>query len=144
MSRIRILESRKFLGSFIFLNTIINLLYIWFENTLGYVIYLEGPSEEFEENIIVNITNCFFAESLNQNCLGVYLWLSNVIPNANFPFISKVNIFGSSSKLPAFTISAKETITLGSYIEYFNINGTTPVVSNTPTFISERNYLINY
>lgn len=124
--------------------SIINLLNCWFENTLGYAIYLEGPSEEYEDNIIVNITNCFFAESLNPNCLGVYLWLSNVLSNVDFPYISKVNIFGSSSKLPAFTILAKETITLGSYIEYFIINGTSPVISNTPTFLSERNYLLNY
>jgi hypothetical protein len=128
-------------GNFV---SIININSCWFEENFGYTILLEDPNTEGKiDNIIINILNSFFAYMKSTHSLGVYLGLINWPLTGNEPIISKVNILGTACKLPVFAVKALETICTGSYIETFLVNNVPPVVSNTPGFISNRNYLLN-
>ena len=128
-------------GNFV---SIININSCWFEANIGYTILLEDPKqEEIVDNIIINISNSFFAFMESNNSLGVYLGLINWPLTGNKPIISKVNILGTACKLPIFEVKALETICTGSYIDTFIVNSVPPVVSNTPAFISNRNYLLD-
>lgn len=141
-----ILLKRKLNDSVIYGNfvSIININSCWFEANFGYTILLEDPNqEEIVDNIIINISNSFFAYMESNNSLGVYLGLINWPLTGNEPIISKVNILGSACKLPIFEVKALETICTGSYIETFVVNNVSPVISNTPGFITNRNYLLD-
>lgn len=139
-----IFVDRKLNDSVIYGNyvSILNIDGCWFEQNEGYTILLNDPiSNEDIDNILINITGCFFAYMDNTNSNGVYLGLIPNLPNNYDSYISKVNIIGSTSKLPRFIIKSLETVSLGSFIENLIVNGTATIPINIPNYTSNKNYL---
>ncbi len=124
--------------------SIININNCWFENNQGYTIYLPDPEdEETIDNIIINLSNSFFAKMISEHSNGVYLGLINLPAYESPSYIAKVNISGIAARLPNFEIVARETISNGSYIENFIVNGSAHSITGTPGYVVSRNYLLD-